>query len=303
MPKKTFREVVQSIQVVHRKCNFFRNAKIVIWAKTEKGKKVWVRSLYGLDEVLIETKVKIAQELFEKLVGSDINFVKDNDCYFVVKGSLPKQFMIYYKDLKEKKQCTVKKEAARYRQEKKAQIPIPTIAPQESRCGSMPGFLNVGQNILDQDPFCEILLSALKKSLDWRDYWKGEAMEVQERFKPRDQRHNSWEYGRRYTTRMTLQCFLVNAATKRIRYEGIMSFQVSPLKAGLPEDARGSTRSCEYTLFEALMASAAQYPGWDTYLREYRQYVTACGEPRSMKRKIPTFASWATSQKSEVAVG
>lgn len=303
MPEKIFREIVQSIQVVHRKCNSFRNAKIVIWAKTEKGKEVWVHSLWGLDELLIEAKVKIAQELFENLVGSEIDFVRVDGCCFIVKGSLPKQFAIKYKELKEKKKRTAKKEVAWHRREKKSQIPTPTIAPQESRCGSMPGFLNVGQNILDQEPFHEILLFALKKGLYWKDYWKqGVITEIKERFKPRDRRCNSWEAARRYDTRMTVQCFLVNAATKRITYEGIMSFQVSPLKEGLPKEImRGMP--CEGDLFEALMGSAVGHPEWDVYLQEYRRYVTACGEPRSLKRKIPTFASWSANRKSEVSVG
>lgn len=82
-----------------------RYARIVVWATTARGKRVWVRTVEGgLDPLNISIKIAMAQEFFKALVGKKIRFHKDEwgDTLFAEENSLPQEFLISYSEIKKK---------------------------------------------------------------------------------------------------------------------------------------------------------------------------------------------------------
>lgn len=106
----TFQGTIRGVEVVHRK-NFtefmgpMRRARIVVWATTARGKRVWIRTVEGeLDQLNIGIKIVMAQEFFGKLVGYKIRFHQDKwegkNTFFAEKESLPDKFRVSYPEIK-----------------------------------------------------------------------------------------------------------------------------------------------------------------------------------------------------------
>lgn len=108
MAAKLSQGTIENIEVVHRKHlitfdGYQRCARIVVWATTKKGQRVWVRTVEGgLDPLDIGIKVVMAQEFFKKLVGRKISFHKGevDDTLFAEEESLPKKFLVSYQEIK-----------------------------------------------------------------------------------------------------------------------------------------------------------------------------------------------------------
>ncbi|KKU52097.1 MAG: hypothetical protein UX72_C0009G0018 [Parcubacteria group bacterium GW2011_GWA2_47_10] len=109
MAAKIQQGTIKEVEVVHRKTlstfdGYQRYARIVVWATTENGKHVWVRTVEGgLDPLNIGIKVAMAQEFFSKLVGKKIRFHKDYDgenVFFAEQDSLPKKYLASYQEIK-----------------------------------------------------------------------------------------------------------------------------------------------------------------------------------------------------------
>lgn len=130
-PKEKFEEVIAAVEVIHRKgfTPLFdgrqRYARMVVWATTNSGKRVWTSTVEGdLDPMNVEIKVAMAQEFFSGLVGHSVSFHEDHykNAFFVEEQSLPKKFRVSYPELKEAMREWVKvncsEELARLRKEK-----------------------------------------------------------------------------------------------------------------------------------------------------------------------------------------
>jgi len=108
MAAKLSQGTIKDIEVVHRKHlttfdGYQRCARIVVWATTKRGQRVWVRTVEGgLDPLDIGIKVAMAQEFFKKLVGRKISFHKseNDDTLFAEEKSLPKKFLVSYQEIK-----------------------------------------------------------------------------------------------------------------------------------------------------------------------------------------------------------
>lgn len=108
MAAKLSHGTIKDIEVVHRKHlttidGYQRCARIVVWATTDKGERVWVRTVEGgLDPLDIGIKVSMAQGFFKGLAGRKISFHKgeDDDTLFAEEKSLPKKFLVSYQEIK-----------------------------------------------------------------------------------------------------------------------------------------------------------------------------------------------------------
>lgn len=164
-------------------------------------------------------------------------------------------------------------------------------------------YLEMRQNILDQEPFKTVILRALKDPDRERYFQHIESLTF-----PPLKKDNSWEEWKREEKQIAAQCFLINGAVKRpdipLRLRGLSTHEerrklfewdnefgsvlLAPLKTGLPKDVDidiyTSAGSLEFhELFINLMITMADYPGWDAYLRKFRKSVNAYGEPRNKK--------------------
>ncbi len=107
MSAKFSQGTIREIETVHRKNlstfdGYKRYARIVVWAITCKGKRVWVRTVEGgLDPVDVGVKIAMTQEFFAGLVGHRIRFCNDGGTFFVEENSLPKKFLVSYQEIKE----------------------------------------------------------------------------------------------------------------------------------------------------------------------------------------------------------
>lgn len=136
---------IKEVEVVHRKHlttfdGYQRDARIVVWATTKKGHRVWVRTVEGgLDSLNIEIKVAMAQEFFQKLVGRKIGFHKGeyDDTLFAEEKSLPKKFLVSYQEIKKAMRKWVEtncaEELERLRGEKTAKAAATRKANAEAR--------------------------------------------------------------------------------------------------------------------------------------------------------------------------
>lgn len=110
MAAKLLQGTIKQIEVVHRKCittldGYRRYARIVVWATTSRGKRIWICTVEGgLDPLSVEVKVAMSQEFFKGLVGEKIKFregeFERENIFFAEKRSLPKKFLVSYSEIK-----------------------------------------------------------------------------------------------------------------------------------------------------------------------------------------------------------
>jgi hypothetical protein len=59
----------------------YRHAKISLWAITQKGHHVWLKTKKGLDTRRIETKIREFEQEYEYLLGMKIEYILKTDKY------------------------------------------------------------------------------------------------------------------------------------------------------------------------------------------------------------------------------
>ncbi|MDP1689777.1 MAG: hypothetical protein Q8L52_01040 [bacterium] len=187
-------------------------------------------------------------------------------------------------------------------------------------------FLREDQNILDQEPFRTVFALTFAREAEYEK--SIEKLQVK-LYGVHSHNPATGEYAMQERRKKAeiLKCFLINAAVKRqdiastlqkvtgeermnaFRWGGLFgpdgkaSVKFTPLKSGLSDDVyidiyTASGHGENSRLFSELMTAAADYPGWDEYIRQHRNRIFAYGERKRSSKpvEIPTFETWQQQQ-------